>query len=115
MCGGCSIAAWSLNAGATGFKWGLRTHRDPEVAQLVSGSALVVAVVLVQAQAPVTKATRRDVLGSSRRLRFLGRRRSCGRTGDAFSYEEQSQYRIQLVKSSEEVLLSCVCAVYARW
>lgn len=46
-------------------------------AQIVAGFAPSAAAVVAQMQVPATKATLRDVLGSSRRLRFLDRRGSC--------------------------------------
>lgn len=74
MCDGC----WSLRPGATGGKRGVRTHKGLEIVRAVSDSALsAAAATSVQAQEPATRATLRDVLGSSRRLRFLGCRARC--------------------------------------
>jgi len=56
--------------------------RDPVIEQAGSDSALPAAVVSAQVQAPAPKATLRDALDSSRRLRCLGRGRGCEVAGE---------------------------------
>jgi len=56
--------------------------RDPVIEQAGSDSALSAAVVSAQVQAPAPKATLRDALDSSRRLRCLGRGRGCEVAGE---------------------------------
>lgn len=105
------MATWSLTAGATRCKRGSRTHKDPVVAQLVSGSALFAAAVLAQAQVPATKATLHDVLGSCRRLRSLGRRGSCEVAETRFWSSRDPNTGCRSMRAVQRYLK----AVYARW
>lgn len=107
----------SMRPGATGGKHGVRTHKDPAIAQAVSDSVLFAVAASVQARVPATKATLRGVLGSSRRLRLLGCRTSCEVASETRRWLECVRSAIADSVSTErrryELCMRAVCSMVA--
>jgi len=100
---------FSLRHVATTSKWGVRTDRDPVIEQAGSDSALPAAVVSAQVQAPAPKATLRDALDSSRRLRCLGRGRSCEVAGETRLWPKSVCYVVQCSARARRQHWGAVC------